>query len=111
MISIGKVQNGVSAYIESEFLNKLGGWQKWVFGAAAAMLLSDATKIVDKIKDNEIVKIMGVIDADGAVDVEKLYRYFKQQAQKGSITFDAPILGAVTMNESDVDKLYSFIMR
>lgn len=110
MVSLAKVQSGAAAYIDEEFCRKLDGWRKWVFGAAASMMLSDVGSIVSKLRDNEIVKMMGVFDDHGDVDVERLYQHFKAEAQKGSISFSAPILGVVTMNESDVDKLYSYIM-
>lgn len=110
MVSLSKVQSGAAAYIDDEFSRKLDGWRKWVFGAASAMMLSDVDAIAAKLKGNEIVKLLGVFDESGDVDVERLYRYFKAEAQKGPISFSAPILGVVTMNESDVDKLYSYIM-
>ena len=109
MVSLSKVQSGASAYIDEEFCRKLDGWRRWAFGAAAAMMLSDVGSIASKLRENEVVKMMGVFDDRGDVDIERLYRYFKAEAQKGPVSFDAPILGVVTMNESDVDKLYSYI--
>ena len=33
-----------------------------------------------------------------------------KQAQRGAITFDVPLMGALTLNAADVDKLYSYIV-
>ena len=33
----------------------------------------------------------------------------KKQAKKSSVTFDVPMLGPITLNEQDVDKIYDFI--
>ena len=33
----------------------------------------------------------------------------KKQATKSAITFNAPIIGAITLDEQDVDKLYKLI--
>ena len=35
----------------------------------------------------------------------------KKQANKSAITFDVPMLGALTLNENDVDKMYEFIKK
>lgn len=111
MIPLPQVQRGLAAYIDSEFVNKLTDWRKWVVGAGAAMALQDFPAIVGHYKNNEVVKMLGIIDSNDNVDVDKLYNQFKAQAQKGAITFNLPMLGAVTLNEADVDKLYRFIVQ
>ena len=109
MISIERVKRGVARYLDEEFTNKMTGWQKWVFGAAAGMYLENMTAVVERLRSNELIKGLGVMDDSGNIDVEKLYRHFYAEAQKGPVTFTAHILGAVTMNGGDVEKLYRYI--
>ena len=35
----------------------------------------------------------------------------KKQAKKSAITFDVPMIGPITLNESDLDKLYQLITK
>lgn len=111
MVSLAQVQKGLATYIDTEFVGKLTDWRKWVIGAGAAMALQDLPATVGQYKNNEVVKMLGIIDSDNNIDVDKLYNQFKIQAQKGAITFNIPMLGAVTLNEADVDKLYRFIVQ
>lgn len=111
MVPLTQVQAGIARYIDTEFVNKISGWQKWVVGAGAALYLQDFTAIVSKVKEKDYVKVLNIIDSNDHVDVDRLYKLFKAQAQKGPVTFNAPILGAVTLNEGDVDRLYSCIMQ
>jgi hypothetical protein len=39
-----------------------------------------------------------------------LYREFYKQAQKGAVTFAVPMIGAMTLNHTDVEKLYRYII-
>lgn len=109
MYSYGQVINGVSRYIDTEIVNKMSGYQKWVIGAGAGIFLNKGTKIFENIKNNEIVKSMEIIDSEDNIDVDCIYQELKKQASKGAITFDLPMIGAITLNETDVDKLYSYI--
>ena len=111
MVNMDKVKRGVARYLDEEFTNKLDGWGKWVFGAGAAMYLENLDSATHNLRQNEIVKTMALIDEAGNVDVEKIYRYLKPQAQKGPVTFSLPMLGSVTLNAGDVDKLYNCIMQ
>ena len=43
------------------------------------------------------------------VDVDKIYKEMKKQAKKSAVTFDMPMIGPITLNEQDVDKMYELI--
>ena len=109
MATLAQVKAGVAAYIEQEIISKIGGWQKWVAGAVVSMALNRADGIFDALKDNPAIKLLGIIDDSGNIDIEALYAEFKRQAQRGPISFDVPMIGKLTLNESDVDKIYANI--
>ena len=111
MVSIDKVKRGVARYLDEEFTNKMSGWQKWVFGASAGMYLENFSHTVERIGKNELVKGLGIIDEANNIDVDKLRKYFAAEAGKGPITFTAPMIGAVTLNAADIEKLYTCIMQ
>lgn len=111
MVGMERVKRGIARYLDEEFTNKMTGWQKWVFGAGAAMFLENFSTVIQNMKDDQLVKYIGLIDSSGNLAVERVYQQLRLQAQKGPITFDVPMLGTVTLNDADVDKLYNFIMQ
>jgi uncharacterized protein YfbU (UPF0304 family) len=104
-----KVINGITKYVDVEIVEKINGWQKWVVGSGLGIALSNSTNIFNKLKENEIIKMLDIIDKEDKIDVDKIYKEMKKQAQKSAITFDVPMLGTLTLNEKDVDKIYEFI--
>ena len=110
MVTLAQVQAGVEKYLEIEILSKIPGWQKWVLGAAASRMLSRSGEIFNTLKNNPVVSAMGVIDEQDQIDIDAVYREFSKQAQRGAITFDIPLMGALTVNSSDIDRLYNYII-
>lgn len=111
MVSMDKVKRGLARYLDEEFTNKMNGWQKWVFGVGSAMFLENFTSVAQKAKENPVVKALGLIDDSNNVAVERIHQQLRVQAQKGSITFEIPMLGSITLHEADVEKLYNYIMQ
>ena len=74
------------------------------------MMLSNSESIYHSIKDNEFVKMLNLIDQQGDINVDEIYKELKKQAQKGSIEIELPMVGAFVLNGQDVDKLYHFII-
>ena len=109
MYEYNKVINGIAKYIDYEIVEKISGWKKWVVGSGMGLALSNTTEVFNQLKNNEFVKMLGVIDKEDKVDVDKIYKEMKKQAKKSSVTFDVPMLGPITLNEQDVDKIYDFI--
>ena len=78
-------------------------------GAAASRMLSRSGEIFNTLKNNPVVSAMGVIDEQDQIDIDAVYREFAAQAQRGAVTFDVPLVGALTLTAADVDKLYRYI--
>jgi hypothetical protein len=111
MVGMDKVKRGIARYLDEEFTNKMTGWQKWVFGTAAAMFIENFASISNAWRENPMVKSLGLMDDSGNVAVERIYQHLRVQAQKGPITFDIPMMGSVTLREADVERLYTCIMQ
>ena len=112
MYDYSKVIEGISEYIDNEILSKINDWRKWIIGAGVGVYLAKSTETFNAIKENQIVKSMGIVDSkSNKVNVDLLYSELKKQAKKSAITFDVPMIGPVTLNESDVDKLYKSITK
>ena len=111
MVTMDQIKRGTARYVDEEFTAKLSGWQRWAVGAGAAMALENLDASMRGLIKNPAVQAMGVLDEAGSVNLDRVYEAFKKQAQKGPVTFQAPLLGAVTINEQDVDKIYTCILQ
>lgn len=111
MYELNDVVRGITEYIDNEIIYKINGWQRWVVGAGIGLSMSKATNIFNELKNNKIVKTLELIDKDDRIDVDTIYRELKKQASRGAITFDLPMVGAITLNEKDVNSLYNYIKR
>lgn len=109
MVSYSQVVNGISKFIDQEIINKIQGWQKWVLGTGAGIMLSKSGEIFTQLKENSLVKILGLIDKNNMVDVDTIYSELRKQAEKGAIVADIPMLGKITLTKDDVEKLYTCI--
>lgn len=110
MVDIGRIQNGIARYIDSELVPKMNGLNKWVFSAVAAAYIADAPKLVERIKDNTMLAPLNLIDAAGNVDVDKVYTHLKPAAAKCPAPIAIPGIGTITLTETDVDALYNYII-
>lgn len=111
MYHISKVMQGIACYIDNEIVIKLNGWGKWIGGAGAGVMLHKADHILHSLKENSIVQMLELIDENDNVDVELMYQELRKQAEKGSINIEIPLLGVLTLDHNDVDKLYEYIKR
>ena len=109
MATVTQIQNGLAKYIDEEVMAAMPGWQKWVFGAGASIALNNLPATIERVKNAEVVKMLGVIDAQGDIDMAKIYQGVKKQSAKGQVTFEIPAMGKLTLNDADVDKIYRYI--
>lgn len=109
MYDYNKVINGIAKYIDTEIVDKIIGWKKWVVGSGLGLALSNSTNVFNQLKNNEFVKMLNIIDKDNKIDVDKIYKELKKQAKKSSITFELPMVGSITLNDQDIEKLYELI--
>jgi hypothetical protein len=109
MVTYNQVVNGMSKYIDQEIINKIQGWQRWALGAGAGIMMTKGTNIFNTLKMHPIIKMLDVIDENDMIDIDTIYGELRKQAEKGSATFDAPMIGTITLTKDDVDKLYTLI--
>ena len=105
------MQEGIARYLDAEMLPKIGGWKKWIAGAAATEYVSKMGVIIDAIKKKPAVAILGVVTEDNMIDADRLREAFVNQARSsGSVSFDIPMIGTLTIGEKDVETLYRYIV-
>ena len=110
MVPFVKVQEGVARFVDEEFIPQLEGWKKWVVGTGTGIIMSQSTEVFNHLKDNEMVKMLHLVNENDEVDIDTIYKELKKQAQKtGAITFNNSMIGTITLKPEDIDKLYTMI--
>ena len=110
MVHYKKVIQGITQYINDEFISRFtGSWKAWVLGTATALVAARMDNIFQALRDNAALKVLGLVDGE-TIDAEAVLAELKKQAQKGAATVSLPVLGAVTFGPADVDAIYRNIM-
>ena len=110
MYEYSKILDAIAKFVDEDILTNVNGWQKWVLGSGIGLVLNDGEDMLNKIKDNEFVKMLKIVDGD-KINVDKIYKELKKQAKKTPISINIPMVGVLTLKEEDVDKLYKLIER
>jgi hypothetical protein len=104
-VNTQQIQIGITNFIEQELGNKAVGFQKF----AIYFVLPKINKIIDnymqQFKGNPIFKDM--FNENGDMDLDELYNMSKQAVRRSG-QFS---LYGVILDESDIDKLYTYIKR
>lgn len=103
-----RVINAIATFVDNEILTNVNGWQKWVLGSGLGIALSDSEELFNTLKNNEIVKMLKIVE-DDKINVDKIYKELKKQAKKSPVSFSIPMIGTLTLKEEDVDRMYEII--
>lgn len=111
MVSIDKIEQGVAAYLDAEVMPQLpsSGFEKVLAGTAMSLIIRRSGAILDGYKNHKAVQMLGLMDAEGNVDVEILAEELKKNIPKDGMKVDVPLIGGMTFHKEDVDKLYEYI--
>lgn len=108
MVTVKQVQSGIVRYVDSDLLPHLDGMKKIGLGIYMGLASENIGAAIQKYKDHPAVAMLNVVTEDGMVDIDKVYAVAKPMfEQKQSI--DLPLIGRVTFDGDDVEKLYRYI--
>jgi len=112
MVSMDRIERGIAKYLDTEFMPQLrsGGFERVLVGTAASLMIRKVGMIAASYKDNKLVKMTGIIDEKGDVDVEAIAAELKNNITNEGVKIDIPVIGTVIFHKEDVDKLRSYIM-
>lgn len=100
---------GITKFVDHELLPKISGLNKWLIGTASGIMASKGEHIFKELKENTLIKALDIIH-DDMIDVACIYKELLKQASNGPIHIEVPMLGTLTLDHSDVEKLYRYII-
>lgn len=112
MYTFNQVKDGVVKYLDTEVLPNIPdkSWKRMILGMGLALIIDKQSERIYALKDNPVVKLTGIFDDDGNVDVDILVKEMKKQMPKEGIPIDIPVVGGtLRFTESDIDKLQEYI--
>lgn len=111
MVSIDKIEQGLANYLDAELMPQFKGnsVEKVLVGTAASLAIRRSGAIIEGYKDNKFVKMLGLMDDKGNVDMDILVDEVKKNIPKDGVKVEIPVIGTLTFHKEDVDKLYDYI--
>lgn len=107
MIPYEQAVAGFARYVDKEVLPHMTGVKKIGLGAYTALAAKNAAKMLKDSASNSAVAITGLATENG-VDIELLYNVLCERMTE-NVQIDIPFIGVLTVNRSDVDKLYNYM--
>lgn len=109
-MNFDRVLNGIMKYMDREIFSSMNDWQEMFARIAVSRLLGNSEQLKNTIMSNTYLRTFAIVDENGNVDVDGLYRDIKEQMRaKGKLEITLPMFGTYKFSESDVDRLYSCI--
>lgn len=113
MANVDTIKIAIADYLDNELMPKMevGSVQKVLAGTAISIALKRSESFCKQLASNSTLNALGIIDAEGNVDVDLLREELKQQIPTTGMSISIPIIGKMTFHASDVDTLYNYIKK
>lgn len=111
MVSINQIKAGLGDYIEAVMLPRMDSKRKFVTGMAYILIAMKMDQVIPEIAESPAIKMLGIIDTDGNVDIDSLYKAAKAQIERqGELEISIKMLGDFKFRAADIDELYRYIL-
>lgn len=97
MVNIEQIQMGLNRYVEEEIAKKATGFNKFAVYFALPSINKKIPQLINNFKD--------FFDENGNINLDEIYNNAKSAISKSG-QFS---LYGIIFNETDIDKLYSYI--
>lgn len=110
MVTLTQFQNGVMRYIDTDVLPHLTGFRRVGLGIYAGLAANNVGDLLLKYKGHPAVEVLNVVDKDGNIDVDRLYSVAAPMFANGErYSVNIPMIGEMTVDRTDLEKLYQYI--
>ena len=108
MVTIDQAMRGAAKFADNEIIPHLPMGKGIGAGIALARIMDGGKAQLLKLRENPAVKMMGVMDEDGNIDLDRLYNAARPRFEN-KLTVSVPLLGDMRFDQNDIDKLYRYI--
>lgn len=109
MVTIDQAMRGVAQYAENEIIPHLPMGKGIGAGIALALIMDGGKSRILALKDHPAVQVMGIMDEEGNIDLDRLYNAARTRVDGKKIPWDIPIIGELKFDVNDIDRLYKYI--
>ena len=109
MVTIDQAMRGVAKYADDEILPHLPTGKGIGAGIALALIMDGGKSRILALKDHPAVQMMGIMDEEGNIDLERLYNAARPRFDGQKLPITVPIIGELRFDVGDLDKLYRYI--
>ena len=108
-VTIDQAMRGAMRYADNEVIPHLPGGKGIGAGIMLALIMEGSREKLLALREHPAVKMMGVMDESGNVDVEKLYSVARPKLDGKKLPVSIPIIGELRFDVNDLDRLYSMV--
>jgi hypothetical protein len=109
MVTIDQAMRGVAQYADNEIIPHLPTGKGIGAGIALALIIDGGKSRILALKDHPAVQMMGIMDEDGNIDLDRLYNAARVRVDGKKIPLTIPAIGELRFDVNDVDRLYKYI--
>ena len=102
-VNTEQIQVGTMNFVENEIAKKAVGANKFFVYFSMPIIKKKITQYINSFAENELTKDM--FDGNGNVDIDTVYNMAKEAIQKSGQF----VMFGIVFNETDIDKLYTYI--
>lgn len=109
MVTIDQALRGAAQYANNEIIPHLPTGKGIAAGIALALIMDGGKSRILALKDHPAVQMMGIMDAEGNIDLDRLYNAARPRFDGQKLPVTVPIIGELRFDVGDLDKLYRYI--
>ena len=109
MVTIDQAMRGAAKFADNEIIPHLPMGKGIGAGIAMALIMDGGKSRILALKDHPAVQMMGIMDEDGNIDIDRLYNAARTRVDGKKIPWDIPVIGELKFDVNDVDRLYKYI--
>lgn len=104
MVNIEQLKVGIARYLDTELIPAIcaNENEKILAGVAAGIAVKRLDKIILKYTENPAIKMMGLVDESGNIDIDAVFDELSEQMKDKTISIDAPVFGKMTFTKEDI---------
>lgn len=109
MITIDQAMRGAIRYVDTEISPHLPAGKALGVGIVLSLLADGGKERLLTLRENPLVKAMGVMSDGGEIDLDRLYNAARPRFDGQKLPVDIPMVGELRFDVNDLDKLYKYM--